>query len=88
MSDLGLAPALRAALARWLAEKRALDGAAANTLAAYGRDVVGFLTFLTGHCGAPPALADLTRLPPADLRAWMAQERGRGLSARSLARRL
>ncbi len=53
MSDLGLAPALRAALARWLAEKRALDGAAANTLAAYGRDVADFLTFLTGHLRRP-----------------------------------
>ncbi|MEY4697450.1 MAG: hypothetical protein RIT14_1878, partial [Pseudomonadota bacterium] len=34
------------------------------------------------------ALAALVALPAADLRAWMAHERGRGVSARSLARAL
>ncbi len=83
-----LSPALAQALATWLTHLRALDGAAANTLTAYGRDVSGFLGFLALHRGGPQGIAPLLDSGPADLRAWMAHERGRGLSARSLARAL
>ena len=55
---------------------------------AYRRDVAGYLGFLGGHWGGPAGAAALARVATADLRAWMAQERGRGLSARSLARAL
>ena len=84
-----LSPALRDALAGWLQHISALDGAAANTVAAYHRDVAGFLHFLIRHHGgAAQGLASVASLPQTDLRAWMAEERGRGLSARSLARSL
>ena len=55
---------------------------------AYRRDVAGYLGFLAGHWGGPAGAAALGRSRTADLRAWMAHERGRGLSARSLARAL
>ena len=59
-----------------------------NTITAYRRDVAGFLGFLTGHFGGPIGKGSLARIRPTDMRAWMAHERARGLSARSLARAL
>ncbi len=83
-----LAPAVGAALTEWLSHLRALNGAAANTVAAYGRDVSRYLAFLAQHRGGAEGLARVALTTQADLRAWMAGERGRGLSARSLARAL
>jgi integrase/recombinase XerC len=83
-----ISPAAQDALSRWLTHLRALDGAAANTLTAYARDVAGYLQFLARHRGETEGIGSLITLPPADLRAWMAHERARGLSARSLARAL
>lgn len=87
-NGLAISPAQRAALAGWIDHLRALDGAAANTLAAYTRDVTRFLSFLTGHHGGTEGLSALTSLSQSDLRGWMAEERNRGLSARSMARAL
>ena len=83
-----ISPALSAALAQWLAHLRALDGAAENTITAYARDVGGFLAFLTQHKGGSFGPNALTSLTQSDLRSWMAAERARDLSARSLARSL
>jgi integrase/recombinase XerC len=80
-------PALAAALQDWLAQLAALEGAAANTLHAYRRDVARYLAFLTRHRGEG-GLAGVARVEQSDLRAWMAEERARGLSPRSLARAL
>ena len=85
---LAISPAARAALAEWLDQRRALDGAAENTIRAYGRDVAGWLGFLALHRGGTEGLAALADVSQSDLRAWMAHERGRGLGARSLARAL
>ena len=43
---------------------------------------------MAGHHGGAEGLGPIARLSVADMRAWMAHERGRGLSARSLARSL
>lgn len=83
-----ISPALRDALSDWLAAMKALEGASDNTIEAYRRDVAGFLGFLSLHRGGTEGRAALGRLAVADMRAWMAWERGRGLSARSLARAL
>ena len=83
-----ISPQARDALAMWLSHLKSLDGAAANTITAYGRDVAGYLSFLAHHRGQTEGTAALASLPTSDLRAWMAHERGRGLSARSLARAL
>ena len=80
--------AARDALQRWLGALSAREGASAHTLRAYGRDVARYLDFLAGHRGGADGLAVLARLGPGDLRAFMAAERGRGVSARSLSRAL
>lgn len=77
-----------ALLARWLAQLAAVRGASPRTIEAYRRDVAGFLDFLAGHWGGPVGRARLGEASAADMRGWMARERGRGLSARSLARAL
>ncbi len=83
-----ISPQMRDALATWGQQLSAVHGAAANTVKAYTADVAGFLAFLTLHRGGTEGLAALASLPQTDLRAWMAQERARGVSARSLARSL
>ena len=84
----GFSPAAGDALAHWLNHLRALDGASAHTLTAYRTDVAGFLGFLHAHHGESLGLARFACLDQSDMRAWMAHERGRGLSSRSLARAL
>lgn len=88
LSDPFLSPALGAALAQWLSHLEALEGAAANTIGAYRRDVARYLKFLSTHRGGAEGLAAVARTSQSDLRAWMAAERGRDLSPRSLARAL
>lgn len=85
---LAISAGLREALAAWLAHLGGLEGRAANTVKAYGSDVAGFLGFMALHRGGTEGLALLAGLTTSDLRAWMAEERGRGVSARSLARGL
>ncbi len=88
MSDLAISPALRSGLAAWLDHLRGIEGRAANTVKAYGADVAGFLGFLARHRGGTEGVAVLANLALTDLRAWMADERARGVSARSLSRAL
>lgn len=84
----GFSPQIADALARWLAQLTALKGASAQTVTAYSRDLQRFLSFISEHHGGGVGLDSLQSLPQTDLRAWMAAERDRGLSARSLARSL
>jgi len=72
----------------WLEKLRALNGAAEKTTEAYRRDVSGFLGFLSLHLGGDVGKAALGAITTADMRAWMASERQRGIAARSLAREL
>jgi integrase/recombinase XerC len=88
LSDPFLSPALGAALAQWLAQLAALEGAAVNTVEAYRRDVARYLKFLSAHRGGAEGIASIATTTHSDLRAWMADERARGLSPRSLARAL
>ncbi|HCQ64270.1 MAG TPA: recombinase XerC [Rhodobacteraceae bacterium] len=85
---LDLSPGARDALQAWLDHLRALEDAAAATVEAYRADVTGFLTFLSAHLGGPQGRAALARVGLREMRAWMAHERGRGTTARSLARSL
>jgi integrase/recombinase XerC len=57
-------------------------------LDAYERDVRQFLGFLAEHLGGAPTLAELARLAPQDVRAFMAARRAKGTSGRSLMRTL
>ncbi len=60
----------------------------AKTVDAYERDVRQFLTFLTEHLGGAPGLAEIGRLRPADIRAFLARRRAGGAGARTVARGL
>ncbi len=83
-----ISPALADLLAEWLGRLSDLEDASPNTLEAYQADLLRFLSFLTGHHAGPCGLSALRDVTITDMRAWMAHERGRGISARSLARAL
>lgn len=85
---LALAPATADALSHWLDVQAGAKGRAALTVAAYRGDVTAFLGFLSRHHGGAALPATLAALDVTDMRAFAAAERARGLSARSLARRL
>lgn len=87
-SGLEISPACRDALQHWLDRQGALADASGHTLTAYRTDVAGFLAFMAGHRGGPQGLGALERITTAEMRAWMAQARGTGIGARSLARKL
>lgn len=85
---LAEAPATLGLVERWrrylATEKRYSD----NTLAAYMRDLRGFLAFLTEYQAEPPSPERLEKLDINDFRAFLARRRGEGLSSRSMARNL
>lgn len=83
-----ISPAAQDQMEGWLTHLKSLNGAAENTLTAYRTDVLGFLAFITQHFGDSTGIGPLKRLTLSDMRAWMAHERARGVSARSLARSL
>ncbi|MEM7598423.1 MAG: tyrosine recombinase XerC [Pseudomonadota bacterium] len=78
----------RDALQGFLDHARALRGASDNTLKAYNRDLVGFLSFMTVHLGGSMGVGALAQIGTRDMRSWMASERSSGTGARSLARKL
>jgi integrase/recombinase XerC len=75
-------------LERWLAQLSAVRQRSPKTIEAYRRDVAGYMGFIARHQGGPAGLHGLGAVTLTELRAWMAAERGRGISARSLARAL
>jgi len=75
-------------LERWLTNLSAIRQRSAKTVEAYRHDVSGYLGFLALHRGGPMGLSALGEVTLAELRSWMAAERARGLSSRSLARAL
>lgn len=83
-----LAPLMADELARWLDTERATRDRSDHTIRAYQADLLGFLGFLGEYHGGPALPAALGSLTQSDMRAFAAAERGRGLSARSLARRM
>ncbi|MBL9059073.1 MAG: tyrosine recombinase XerC [Mangrovicoccus sp.] len=83
-----ITPAMADRLEGWLTHLSALDDAAPATVTAYRTDLAGFLSFMGEYHGGAAGPEALRGLGLTDMRAWMAHERGRGLSARSLARAL
>lgn len=59
-----------------------------KTVEAYRRDALQFLAFLSHHLAGRVTLRNLATLSPADLRAFMAARRTKGISGRSLMRAL
>lgn len=85
---LALAPAMADNLARWLDSERATRDRSDHTIRAYQADLLAFLGFLGDYHAAPALPGTLGQLSQTDMRAFAAAERARGLSPRSLARRL
>ena len=83
-----IAPGLLDARERWLSELSAVGGRAEKTVEAYRADLQSFLAFLQNYEGTTLGAGEIAKLTTRTMRAWMAHERGRGLSARSLARAL
>ncbi|MEM7734105.1 MAG: site-specific integrase, partial [Pseudomonadota bacterium] len=79
---------LRDALQGFLDHARGLRGASDNTMSAYNRDLVAFLSFMSVHLGGDVGVAALGRIGTRDMRSWMASERGADNSARTVARKL
>lgn len=79
-----------ALLSQWIAHLRDERRFAANSVAAYERDVAAFLGFLQGHLGGEPSSQDLAQLEPRDLRAYLAHRRQGpdALADRSISRAL
>jgi integrase/recombinase XerC len=84
----GVAPDTAAELARWLSYLRAERQMSPKTQEAYARDVGQLLGFLSEHLGGAPSLADLAKLTPQDIRAFMAARRAQNIGARTLMRTL
>lgn len=72
----------------WLTHVTAIRGQSQKTVNAYRRDVSGYLGFQANHKGGPLGTSALAAITITDMRAWMAHERRRGITARSLARAL
>ena len=81
-------PSLTAAIAAWQQQLSSERRASAHTLAAYGRDLVFFLSFLREHRGEIPSLPLLQILEIRDIRAFLAARAGDDLGRNSLARSL
>ena len=87
-APIALTPAMSDALARWLEGEAAARGRSPHTITAYRDDTLAFLSFLGGHWGEGVTPKSLAALKLTDMRGFAAAERARGLSSRSLARRL
>ena len=81
-------PELAAETGNWLEHLGAERRYSSKTVEAYARDVRQLLAFLSGHFGRKLSAADLARLEPRDVRAFLAARRSEGLSGRSLMRTL
>jgi integrase/recombinase XerC len=78
----------RTAATGWLERLRHERRVSRHTLDGYARDLGAFLKFMAGHLGGPADLASLSKLEPADFRAFLAARRADGLAASSNARAL
>jgi integrase/recombinase XerC len=81
-------PDLARARQAWLDTLAGERRLAAKTVEAYERDTRQFLTFLTGHLGGPPSVADIAGLRALDYRAFLTRRRNAGAGARTLGRGL
>lgn len=84
----GVDDSLVAAAQAWLAELGGERRVSPHTIDAYRRDLIQFFAFLRDHFGAPPTIAAIRDIKPADLRSFLASRRARRVGSRSLLRQL
>ena len=72
----------------WLDVKSALEGSSSNTLVAYRRDLLNFLSFLTINSGNKNGASQLDSIDQISMRSWIAENRRSGKTSRSIARQL
>ena len=83
-----IAPKVAAEIESWLRHLGDERRMSPKTVEAYRRDVHQFLGFLAEHLGGAPSLKELAALAPADVRAFLAARRAKGIGSRSLMRTL
>src|SRR5208282_471752 len=83
-----VAPKVAAEIEGWLRHLGDERRMSPKTVEAYQRDVRQFLGFLAEHLGAAPSLKELAALAPAEVRAFLAARRAKGIGSRSLMRTL
>jgi integrase/recombinase XerC len=88
MARFAAADDLRAAIGLWLAWLAGERRASPHTLAAYSRDLAGFLDFLIEYRGGLPTLATVAALTVRDIRAYTARRAAEGIGSSSRARHL
>ncbi|WP_421790038.1 tyrosine recombinase XerC [Hyphobacterium sp.] len=86
MAEGKLGSSAEQALNDWLEHLAGEKRYSEKTIESYCRDVSGFLDFQGGHRGERLTLDMLAGLKATDFRAWLADRRRDGVSARSLAR--
>src|SRR5215470_13776316 len=88
MSEFEVRTDVASVIRRWLGYLGAERRMSPKTVEAYQRDVGQFLAFMAEHLGGQPSLKQLAKLAPADIRAFMAARRSKGVGNRSLMRAL
>ena len=83
-----ISPAQLNLLDDWLDVKSALEGSSSNTLVAYRRDLLDFLSFLTIYSGNKNGVNKLDSIDQVSMRSWIAENRRSGKTSRSIARQL
>ena len=83
-----ISPAQLNLLDDWLDVKSALEGSSSNTLVAYRRDLLDFLSFLTIYSGNKNGVSQLESIDQVSMRSWIAENRRSGKTSRSIARQL
>ena len=72
----------------WLTWLKSLGGRSDKTIIAYRNDVFNFIAFMSEHFQNEISPKKLKTVEIIDMRAWMAFERTKGLSSRSVSRKL
>ena len=72
----------------WLEWLKALGGRSDKTINAYRSDVLKFIKFMAKHYESNISPNELKTIEMIDMRAWLAYERTKGLSSRSVSRKL